>query len=253
MTTKMKVSEEVIKVLAASRVDDNILFLPEGQLERKLYVKVNEALKLLGGKWNRAKGGHVFAESPADLIDDALLTGEIENKVKTFQFFPTPKNLAKQVCEMAEIGSLHNCLEPSAGRGNIADEMLAHCPNSVTVVELNAENESFLAGKYTNVFIGQDFLTWETNQKFDRIVMNPPFAKKQDIKHILRAWNLLAGGGILVAILSPSPFYCNDKTSAEFLDFLNRQNATVGDFGEGEFKESGTSIRTKWIKVVKNG
>jgi len=249
----MKVSEEVIKVLAASRVDDNILFLPEGQLERKLYLKVNEALTLLGGKWNRTKGGHVFAESPAELIDDALLTGEIENKVKTFQFFPTPGKLVKQVCEMAEIGSLHNCLEPSAGRGNIADEMLEYSPKSVTVVELNAENERFLAGKYTNVFVGQDFLTWETKVKFDRIVMNPPFAKKQDIRHILRAWGLLADSGILVAILSPSPFFCNDSVSADFRGFLERQNATVGEYDEGEFKESGTSIRTKWIKVVKNG
>ena len=31
--------------------------------------------------------------------------------------------------------------------------------------------------------------------EFDKIVMNPPFEKKQDVKHILRAYSLLKNGG----------------------------------------------------------
>jgi len=72
------------------------------------------------------------------------------------------------------------------------------------------------------------------------------------MKHILRAWELLEPKGVLVSIFSPSPFYCNDKLSREFREFLDKNNATIIDFEEGEFKESGTTIRTKCIKVVKN-
>jgi ParB/RepB/Spo0J family partition protein len=67
----------------------------------------------------------------------------------------------------------------------------------------------------------------------------------------LKAWELLKPKGILVSILSPSPFFCNDKLSQDFRGFLDRNNAAIKDFSEGEFKESGTAIRTKCIKMIK--
>ena len=246
------IEQDVLKIIANSKIEDKVLFLPPERLDRKVYEKVNMVLSQIGGKWNRKQGGHVFEDDPADAIDEILLTGQVLDKKKEFQFFPTPKKIAKLICDMAQITKKCDCLEPSAGTGNIAEVIWSYSPNSLTVIELDRSNGRNLIGKYSLCIMGQDFLTWETKQKFDRIVMNPPFSKKQDIKHILKAWELLKPKGILVSILSPSPFYCNDKLSQNFMEFLNKNNAELKDFSEGEFKESGTAIRTKCIKVVKN-
>lgn len=86
---------------------------------------------------------------------------------------------------------------------------------------------------------------------FDRIIMNPPFSKHQDVDHILAAYGLLDQGGILVSVVSPSPFFRTDKKSASFREWMQYVNAEVIDVPEGAFKASGTMIRTKIIKVRK--
>jgi 16S rRNA G1207 methylase RsmC len=53
-----------------------------------------------------------------------------------------------------------------------------------------------------NIYQG-DFLSMDFN-KFHKIIMNPPFAKSQDVKHILHAYSLLLEGGILVSVASSS-------------------------------------------------
>jgi len=248
----MNIEQNVLTILTNSRIEDMVLYLPPEKLERKLYLNVNMVLTQIGGKWDRRKGGHVFDDDPADAIDEILLTGKVTNKKKEYQFFPTPLKIAKEICELAEITNKHDCLEPSAGTGSIADVIWSYSPKSLTVIELDESNARHLEGKYSLSIIGQDFLAWNVKKRFDRIVMNPPFSKKQDMKHILKAWELLKPKGILVSILSPSPFYCNDKLSQEFREFLDENNAAIKDFEEGEFKESGTTIRTKCIKVIKN-
>jgi predicted RNA methylase len=251
MEAMVEIEREVIEILAASAVDGNILFLPPVQLERKTYEKVNKCLVLLGGKWNRKAGGHVFEDGPADMIEELLLTGEVFDQKKEYQFFETPSKVAKIVCKWAEINEDCNVLEPSAGKGNIANEILTYSPRSITVVELDKKHAPFLNGKYDQCFVGQDFLTWNPPILYDRIVMNPPFSKKRDIRHILRAFDLLEKGGILVSILSPSPFFCQDRLSVQFREFLNKFGCGEMDFAAGEFKVSGTSVRTKAIKVMK--
>ena len=248
----VNIENDVLTILTNSKIENMVLYLPPERLERKLYEKVNMVLIQIGGKWNRKAGGHIFNEDPSDLIDEILLTGNVTNKKKEYQFFPTPSKIAKEICEMAEINNKCDCLEPSAGTGSIADVLMSYSPKSLTVLELDGTNARHLEGKYNQCILGHDFLTWKTKKRFDRIVMNPPFSKRQDMKHILRAWELLKPKGILVSILSPSPFYCNDKLSQNFMDFLSKNNAVIKDYQEGEFKESGTTIRTKCIKVVKN-
>jgi predicted RNA methylase/uncharacterized protein (DUF3820 family) len=248
----MNIEQDVLVILTNSKIEGKVLYLPPERLDRKLYLKVNTVLTLIGGKWDRKKGGHVFEDDPADAIDEILLTGNVTDRKKEYQFFPTPLKIAKEICEMADITSQCDCLEPSAGKGNIADVIWGHSPKSLTVIELDESNASYLEGKYSQCLIGKDFLTLNTQKRFDRIVMNPPFSKKQDMKHILKAWEFLKPKGILVSILSPSPFYCNDKLSQDFREFLDENKAAVNDFDENEFKESGTSIRTKCIKVIKN-
>ena len=81
--------------------------------------------------------------------------------------------------------------------------------------------------------------------------MNPPFSKHQDIDHVYKAFEILKSGGILVSVMSNSPFFRTDKKSEDFREFLMLNSAIVEELPEGAFKESGTMVKTCIIKIKK--
>ena len=175
----MKIKEDVINVLANSRIEGNKLYLPEEQLERKLYTDVNKALVAIKGAWNRSAKAHIFPECPEQLIEDMLQTGEYTDEKKEYQFFETTIKLAGKLIELAEIQEGEIVLEPSAGRGNIAGGIHVNCD----CVELMEENAQFLQSNGFNV-VHQDFMTFVPLVDYHVIIANPPFTKQQDIDHV---------------------------------------------------------------------
>ncbi|HVB33751.1 MAG TPA: class I SAM-dependent methyltransferase [Patescibacteria group bacterium] len=242
-----------MNVLDQCVVDGNQVVLPSIQLDRKLYLDINKVLETIGGKWNRKAKAHVFTEDPKELFDSVLLTGETVDAKKEYQFFPTPKDLARRMIEEADLyrddpKELMGVLEPSAGDGAIADEVdgsrcLFRC------CELNPKMAKVLEDKGYSVFAG-DFLTLEDNT-IQRIVMNPPFSKQQDIDHIRHAYDILQSGGILVSIVSESPFFRENTKSVDFREWLDSVHAYIEELPEGTFKESGTMVRARLIKIFK--
>ncbi|MCL2837772.1 MAG: methyltransferase [Oscillospiraceae bacterium] len=250
----MKIQENILNILAECKIEGNILFLPPEQLDRNTYVAVNKCLENIGGKWNQKEKGHIFDYDPTEAFDNLLLTGETEDMKKTFQFFPTPRKVAEIVCDMAELSTAQNILEPSCGKGDLAD-VIYERNQSLICVEINEDMKKLLDEKaYGDVVVYTDFLKFESDEakSFNRIVMNPPFSKQQDIDHILHAYNILQVGGVLVSVMSVSPFFRTNKKSVEFRQWLEQNNAEIVDVKAGEFKESGTLIPTKIIKVVKS-
>jgi phospholipid N-methyltransferase len=210
---------------------------------------VNKCLESLGGKWNRKTKGHIFDSDPSDGLDNMLLTGDMTDWKKEFQFFPTPPTLCERICDLAELDGAKSVLEPSCGKGNIADEIYKRNTN-LTCVEINTDMAKYLSGKpYSDDVEYIDFLEWGKGREFDRIVMNPPFAKQQDIDHVNHAYSLLSKGGVLVAITSPSPYFRETEKAAAFRELI--KGGEVFDVPEGEFKESGTNIKTKIVKIKK--
>jgi hypothetical protein len=47
------ISESVLAILDGAKIENNIVKLTCGQLDRKTYEAVNKVLVDLGGKWNR--------------------------------------------------------------------------------------------------------------------------------------------------------------------------------------------------------
>jgi type I restriction-modification system DNA methylase subunit len=189
----------------------------------------------------------VFDSDPVELLDNLILTGETVGLKKQYQYFPTPSSIAKMMVEMAEITDGDYILEPSAGQGAILDELPAG--NLILSIELNAENAKILRLKGYDA-LEQDFLQFN-EMKFDRIVMNPPFSRKQDIDHIIHAYELLKDGGVLVSVVSEGPFFRENKKSVEFRKILENNNAEIIDIDQGSFKESGTMVKTRIIKIHK--
>lgn len=249
----MKISDEVLDILGECRTEGNVLYLPGQQLDRATYLAVNKVLTTIGGKWNRKAKGHVFADGdPAELLDNLILTGETVDLKKQYQFFPTPRPVAELMCDMADLDGSCRVLEPSCGKGDLADVVYEHGVEKLLGIELNPDMARYLDSKPYPTMTGVDFLSVvPTGETWNRIVMNPPFTRQQDIDHILAAYAILEPGGILVSVVSESPFFRSNKKSVDFRAFLDDHYAEVILLEEGAFKASGTMVRTRIIKIEK--
>lgn len=251
---------DVLKQCTIKRGSETAWFLTlPGQLDRKLYVAVNDVLTQMGGRWNSKAKAHLFPEDPSDAMADAVTTGEILNAQKDFEFFATPPSLANLIVGMAGVTPEDCILEPSAGAGAI---MLAvdairgkDCPVAAWAYEIIPEFANKLQERFPAWMVIQgDFLESTgcyARQKFDKIIMNPPFSKGQDVKHVMQAWGRLNPGGTLVAIMSPGWTFNENLRSTAFRKFVEKQEGQVIDVEAGTFKESGTMIRTVIVKLVK--
>lgn len=179
-----KIPENVLNVLGECRADGNLLYLPSVQLDRKTYTEVNKVLENMGGKWNRKAKAHVFAEDDdvAEMLENVMLTQEVKDLKREYQFFPTPRAVAERMCEMAEIDSASEVLEPSCGNGQLADVIWEHLPAGMCCIELNTDMKRYLSEKPYGVNY-RDFLdvTKKEIGTINRVVMNPPFTHHQDI------------------------------------------------------------------------
>jgi hypothetical protein len=238
-----KLCPEVTDILSRSTITENLLVLPPGQLDRKLYEKVAKAIQSAGGKWKTNKQGFVFDSDPRAKLGMALETGVVVDEKKERQAFYTPEALADEVARMADVRG-RVVLEPSAGGGALVAACLAHGARMVDAVELDRDTAVAFKQKYiptgkVSCWIG-DFLTHEVAYKYPRIVMNPPFAKGQVLKHVAHARKLLARGGRLFAIVPDNKCPKLAALGAE----------TVKVFAAGSFKESGTNIATRLICIT---
>lgn len=171
-------------------------------------------------------------------------------------YFPTPEPLAGELIKLASIKSGHTILEPSAGTGDLIDVIRSlHSGVSVSFCELNCFLLDILRAKYegaSNVhFIGRDCLELNSGEvpTFDRIVMNPPFERGQDVEHVLHTFSLLKPAGVLAAIVSAGAFFRSNKKTLRFREFLETRKATVHDVAAGSFKSSGTGAESKILCI----
>lgn len=240
------------EILQNCTIDGNIVRLPEGQLERKLYQEVAKALELIGGKWKGGKtAGFVFPIDPTGLLEQ-IVNGENRNLKKEFQFFATPDTLADLMVEMAGIKRDHWILEPSAGQGSIIHAINRELPGKqVHWFETMEINRTFLTKIETGICDGWDFLTDPCPYKYDRIIANPPFTKNQDIDHIRKMYEYLNEGGRIVTLSSSHWLNSSNKKETEFKNWLDEIGATYEERPTGEFKESGTNIATVLIIIDK--
>ncbi len=235
----MIIDQKVIAILEAGKCEDLLFFLPDTQLERKLYVSVNKVLVDLGGKWNRGKQAHVFTISPADIIDEICITGEYTSRKKELQFFETPEDIARDLVEYADIQPGEMVLEPSAGHGRIAK--LLPYPLCIEIDKLNCE---VLRGKGIPC-LEFDFMDDKCLQGFeliDVVVANPPFTKQQDIDHVTKMISLAQRR--VVAIMSASMLWRDNVKAVQFRQLIGQYDYDIIELSEGAFKESGTNIKT---------
>lgn len=260
-------SEAARDVLAGSRVEENILYLPPQQLARPLYEEVNEALTRLGGKWKGGKvKGHVFESDPSSDLAVLVQTGLIPPK-NPMAFFSTPPPVIDWMLHYLnvnlELRKGMRFLEPSAGKGAIALALRKHLEDCrlmdesiIHVCEIQPTFAQFLRSEGFEI-IASDFLAFTPDWTYDAILMNPPFSIEGDrqayITHILHAWEMLTPGGVMISIAPPG-FTMEGRREKKLRDFLTlvEDEGRWDELPDESFKESGTGIKTVILLMKKS-
>lgn len=248
----MKIDDDVMAVLSRAEVNNNALVLT-GQLDRKLYERTNKVLEAAGGKWNRKAKAHLFDTDALTRVDQILISGAVEVPKDEFNYFPSPPDVVARLMELADVQQDMRVLEPSAGRGAIA-YACADAGATVDCVELMEANFVALAGDARLGAVQRmDFLTKEPDASYDRVVMNPPFSKQADIKHVLHALRFLKPIGLLVSVMAASVAFRDNKLTQDFRDLIRKRGGDMEALPEGAFKSCGTMVRALIVKIPSDG
>lgn len=168
-------------------------------------------------------------------------------------FYPTPEALAEKLLEGINgyDWRIRSILEPSAGMGHITDVLVKKLrtrndryyenaqkeikSRDIDCIEIDPKLRRILEEKGYRV-VHDDFLTYETQKRYDLIVMNPPF--DQGDRHLLKALELAERGGSIRCILNAetirNPF---SMTRQELVKLLNKYGAKI-TYESGAFSKA---------------
>lgn len=159
----------------------------------------------------------------------------------------TDAEIAADMVKMVNLSPDSKVLEPSAGIGNIADEIRKVTPH-VDCIEIVPSFCELLEMKGYNV-VGNDFLEFDNAGYYDAIIMNPPFSNNQDIAHLQHAYKLVKNGGVVICITSNHWTFASDKKSAKFREWIAEQDYFTIPLPNGSFEM--TNIVSQIVLIKK--
>ncbi len=207
------------------------------------YQQAKEALQALTAKPSAEQA----AQRARGRIKQRIQEIEYGRGIK--DFFQTPEELAKEMVSRADIRPGMHALEPSAGGGAIARQMKAGGLQGKLTVNEPAPALAEILREQGFKPTTQDFL--KMGGQYDRIIMNPPFSKGQDMAHVRHAYDRLKPGGRIVSIMGPHGFFANDKASRSFRDWFAKRGGTVEDLPARTFEQ--TQVGSRLVVIDKPG
>lgn len=254
--------QEMLAALARLEWRGNqTVFLPP--LEPSLYSSIKHLLTLAGVTWDKGKKVHRFTGRPEYAIrqiEEIIRSGKIPKR-NPLQFFPTPPDLAGEIAQEAvnQVGYLHDIrpirlLEPSAGQGALIDAFVRLHPDpsavEITACEFDPQRHDDLLARGLQV-AAHDFLSYQPDEPFDLILMNPPFNLPGDASawatHLKHAWGMLAERGTLICIV-PRTQRLHEHPVWEV---FGNQQIEISEHEPGRFLTSGTAFPTATLLVQK--
>lgn len=174
-------------------------------------------------------------------------------------FYPTPKTLIHKMLEGIDFRMINTVLEPSAGKGDIVDQVKDKLKYSKTgynrtdkydidTIEIDENLQYILQGKNYRI-VHNDFLTYNSYKKYDVIIMNPPFSNGD--KHLLKAIEMQQNGGAIVCLLNAETIknpYSNSRK--DLIQKLEQYNVDI-TYHNNSFidAERSTSVEVALIKI----
>lgn len=168
------------------------------KFKNKFWVETytKEVLEFIGIEEVEENKEYKCSFNPTEAIRHVIVNGMVD--YKSNQFYPTPESIVNDIEMYVGCTDGKRILEPSAGRGNIANRF-----ENIHCIDKEELNIVILKQKHSNVICG-DFLFYEVKKeidKYDIIVMNPPYNKNQWKTHVEHALNILAEDGVIYAVL----------------------------------------------------
>lgn len=185
-----------------------------------------------------------------------VLLDELERKLigqSIPGYFPTPLAIIGKMLDTMVANPTTRFLEPSAGKGSIAEQIRVNHPESpLTVLETDHTLREILSLKGFNL-AGHDFLAHVG--AYDAILMNPPFENGQDMDHIRHAFGCLAPGGRLVSVMAEGGFFRDDRKARQFRQWLENVGGHSEKLPAGSFLKSDrpTGVNTRLVYINKGG
>ncbi|MCT4557238.1 MAG: DUF4942 domain-containing protein [Pelagimonas sp.] len=201
--------------------------------------------------------GEVIPDAAPKDEDSAAFAKRTNLPSKDLQFYHTPADVAAAVMEKVYFRDAMNILEPSGGEGHLVRPLLAK-GHKVTAIEIHADRVEKLRqmeGPMCRVIHG-NFLNQPANPIYNAVVMNPPFYKTHWMDHVRHAFDFLADGGQLVAILPVTAKVSETKAHVQFRRWAEKANGgrswgMFTDLPAESFAEAGTNINTVIFKISK--
>lgn len=173
------------------------------------------------------------------------------------QFYPTPKSLLDKITDSLKWNKITSVLEPSAGKGDIADYVKEKLNTPYTrydiqidCIEKDPALRKMLEGKEYHV-IHDDFLTYHGQYHYDLIILNPPF--NEGDKHLEKALDIQKNGGNIICILNAETIDnpCTNRRKA-LIQKLEKYQADISYYDDAfvaEDTDRKTNIRIAVVKV----
>jgi hypothetical protein len=166
-------------------------------------------------------------------------------------FFPSPPELVGEIIERLGVegdGEGLTFLDPEAGKCDLAGGVRAAFPKAkITCVEISPMLARI--GRMKGFDVREaDFMDWDPGEKFDCIVMNPPFENAQDMAHIIRAYGMLKPGGRMVAVMA-------NRETAYFHDWRQIVDGVIVNVLDGAFlrAERSTGVTVRILRFETHG
>lgn len=170
-------------------------------------------------------------------------------------YFATPEPVGLKMVEWADIRPGEDVLEPSAGHGAIARWFPVLSNKTINEVETELITRTRLVVDGGARFLQGRFEDINIVNKYDAIVMNPPFGLggSMAIPHLAKAYQHLRTGGRIVALLPRGP-----AADAKLEKFLYGENAPqdlymVADINlpQSTFARAGAGVMTHVVILDK--
>jgi hypothetical protein len=162
--------------------------------------------------------------------------------------------------DLAAVTVSDRVFEPSAGRGRL----IAKLPRQqqITAIEIDPSRAAHLAmmphGREGAMSVSQTNFLDQVGQGpgyfrtfFNAILMTPPRCQNENLRHVMAAWDCLAPGGTLIAVLSPGWEHpTNEMELLPFRRWFATVHARQEELSEDTFTESAPPMRSTLIWAV---
>lgn len=165
------------------------------------------------------------------------------------QYYPTPDDLVWKMLQKVQRVP-KSILEPQAGQGALVEKCRVRWKEAeISCMELDSINVAVLQSKGFKV-IHYDFLTFSGVDKFDLIIMNPPFSA--GLQHLEKAIEMLFSGEIVCLLNAETLKNQFSNERKVFFQKLEEMGADIeylpGEFIEAEVKTK-VEVALVYIKI----